>query len=161
MTEQTQGTESTRVECPARKDPAVRMFIIAAMLLGFDIWCFVDGYVYHRPKEIQSINDKLTWTTNYVGGIALPVLSLIPLGYGIAMLRRRLLADAEGLGFAGKPKVAWSSVTRLDSQDLAGKRILRLHYQANGQDRVLVLDGWRLENFKPLVALVEQKVGRA
>ena len=32
----------TRVECPAAKDPAVRLCILAALLLAFGIWCLTD-----------------------------------------------------------------------------------------------------------------------
>ena len=59
-------------------------------------------------------------------------------------------------------QVAWSDVTRLDSAKLADKGILKLFYRdAAGEEKRLVLDSWRLRNFRELVKLVESKVDAA
>ena len=150
----------SRVECPARKDPAVRQFIFAAMLIGFGVWCFIDGYIKKTiaPSELGDLNKHLTYLMNTVGGIALPIGGLVPLVRGILAMRRVLVADEAGIGYRGKPPVAWAEVKSLDATNLADKSILKL-ILADG--RTLVLDGYDLENFKPLVKLVESKVVRA
>ena len=162
MNEQAQSQESPRqVECPAAKDPAVRLFIFAAILIGFGAWCFIDGYVKEGPSldEIKGINQHFTYYLNHGGGIVFPIAGLVPLVWGVVFLRRRLIADDEGVGYAGKDKLAWSDVKSLDSSKLAGKGILKLLYVSEGRERAFVLDGWKLQNFQALVAMVEKKVG--
>lgn len=157
MNEQTHGQEvPTRVECPAAKDPAVRLFILAAVLIAGGLWCFLDGYVRGLPKKRETINEQATYYLNHVGGIVFPLAGLVPLAWGVVFLRRKLVADEEGIGFLGKAKVPWSAVRSLDTSRLAGKGILTLRHDHGGQDGRLVLDGWKLQNFRELVALVEK-----
>jgi hypothetical protein len=162
MSGQTQSQEAPlQVESPAAKDPAVRLFIIAAMLIGFGVWCFVDGYVRKtiKKEDITGINKAATYYLNHVGGIALPLAGLIPLAWGLVVLRRRLVADEEGIGYVGKERIPWTAVRSMDTAKLADKGILRLEYDSGSGQRSLVLDSWKLQNFRELVALVEKKVG--
>jgi hypothetical protein len=159
MSEETQSQEvPTSVECPAAKDPAVRLFIVSAMLIGGGIWCFLDGYIKHKPAKVETVNEIATYYTNHVGGILLPLLGLIMLIWGIVFLRRRLVADQDGIGYVGKEKIPWTAVRSLDTGKLASKGILRLRYDSEGTEAVLVLDGWKLQGFRELVMLVEKKV---
>lgn len=159
MSEQTASQDvPNRVECPAAKDPAVRLFILAAMLIGFGIWCFLDRGNY-QWKPDGSINEKFGYILNHGGAIALPIVGLVPLVWGILFLRRRLVADQDGIGYAGGEKIPWDSVTSLDSSKLQDKGILYLRYGEGGRRR-LVLDEWKLKNFRALVRLVESKVSR-
>ncbi|KKM07294.1 hypothetical protein LCGC14_1735350 [marine sediment metagenome] len=154
----------SKVECPAAKDPAVTKFIIAGMSMGAGIYCFIDAYIRHKYPWVPDggLNDKLSYFFNHGGAIVFPLAALIPLIWGIVLLRRKLLADEEGIGYAGSQKVAWSDVTRLDSAKLADKGILKLFYRdAAGEEKRLVLDSWRLRNFRELVKLVESKVDAA
>jgi len=75
--------------------------------------------------------------------------------WGIRFLLRRLVADAEGIGYVGGTKVRWSDVTELDASILKSKQILCLRH---GGGRKFVLDAWKLENFRDLVAVVEAHV---
>ena len=156
-TTEPQGVPST-VECRAAKDPAVRMLILAAMLLGFGGWCFVDGYVRHLPEKLANINDLATWCLNYVGGVLFPLAGLIVGARMVVFLRRKLLADEKGIGYAGKEKVPWDAFTGMDSSKFKKKGILRLQYASGGTEKVLVLDNWKLDNFRELLQLVETKV---
>lgn len=157
MNDTDQPAPPDRVECPAAKDPAVRLFILAAMLIGFGVWCFHDAYLggkYPYPEDAK-LNELMNYYFNHIGGIALPLAGLVPLIWGIVFLRRRLVATADGIGYAGRPPIPWQNVTRLDATDLPRKEILRLHY---GGAKPLVLDGWKLTRFKDLVAFVEAHV---
>ncbi len=159
MTELTQERDvPTRVECPAAKDPAVRLFIFAAMLIAAGVWCFVDGYVRGLPAKHETINEIATFYFNHVGGILFPLAGLAFLVWGIVFLRRRLLADEEGIGYVGKEKIPWSAFSSVDSSKLASKGVLRLRYESGGLQGTLVLDGWKLQNYRQLVTLVDQKV---
>ncbi len=149
-----------RVECPAARDPAVRLFIMAGMLLVFGLWCFYDHFIighypYPTGDQANDVNLLAKHYFNRIGGIVLPLGGLIPLFLGIRFLRRVLVADAEGIHMPGSPTVAWKDVKRLDATDLAGKGIIRLDC---GRAKPLVLDSWKLQNFKSLVAFVEKHV---
>ena len=146
----------SRVECPATKDPAVRVFIMAAMALAFGLWCAYDAYVLDKYPYGEAVNEMASWAFNHFLPVVLVPVGLILLVKGVLMLRRVLVADAEGIGYVGKSKIAWGEVTELDASDLADKKILRL----SGTDRTLVLDSWKLQNFPQLVAVVEAHVPR-
>jgi len=146
-----------RVECPPAKDPAVRMFIFAGMLLAFGLWCFYDSFIqgaYPYPED-GNLNEVAKFYFNRVGGIVLPIAGLIPLALALRHLKRKLVATAEGIGYEPGPQLAWGDVTRLDATDLPDKGVLRLEH---GAGKPMTLDSWKLQNFKALVALVEQHV---
>ena len=160
MSETASSPQTDRVECPPTREPAVRLFIFAGMLLAFGGWCFVDAfyrnsYPYPKPIDKDQLNLKAKYYFNHGGGIVLPIAGLVPLAMGIAFLRRKLVADGEGVGYQGQTKVRWDSVTRLDASQLQEKGMLHLHH---GAGKPLTLDSWKLTNFKALVAFVEQHV---
>jgi len=149
---------SDRVECPAVTDPAVKSFIIAAMLLGLGIYCFIDGHIrdeYPYKPLSQDVNVWLKWAFNYYGPFVLIPLGLVALIWGIVALRRKLVADANGIGYLRGEQIAWDRVEKLDVSLLESKGVLKLHH---GLEKPLVLDSWRLRNFKALVAFVEGHV---
>jgi len=133
------------------------MFIVAAMLLVMGLWCLYDAYVmknFQYPED-GNVNGVAKYYFNHWGGFMFTIGGLIPLTMGLLFLRRHLVADGEGIDYPGQGKVAWKDVKRLDATDLADKGILRLEY---GGDKPLVLDSWKLQNFKALVAFVEAHV---
>jgi len=164
MTDETPPQEvPTKVECPAESNPAVRLFIFAAIALVIGIYCFIDHYVrgkYPYP-EPYDLNKYLGYLFNAWGPWVLIPIGLICLILGVASLRRRLVADAEGIGYVGKPKIPWSAVTSLDTAKLGDKGILGVNYEVDGVAGQLKLDSWTLQNFRELVALVESKVAPA
>ncbi len=161
MTDQMQNTESpTKAECPAAREPAVRLFIVAAILIGFGAWCFVDVRRGEYPPKMKDGNtsDVFSYWFNQAGAFVFPLLGLVPLGLAAVSLRRKLVADDEGIGYVGKKKIPWSEVRSLDATKLADKGILRLHHESGGKEKILILDSWKLQNFRSLVQLVEKKV---
>jgi hypothetical protein len=150
----------SEVHCLASKDPAVRWFIFAAMLIGFGLWCAIDHYYrgkYNLPTDREpDISDKAQYWFNHYGPFVLVPAGLICLGFGVASLRRTLHADQEGIGYVGREKISWDDISGMDSSKLADKGILTLFY---GEDeKQLVLDSWKLKNFHELIRLVEAKV---
>jgi len=130
---------------------------MAGMLLVFGLWCFYDAFVngaYPYPAD-GNINKLAKYYFNHVGGIALPLAGLVPLVMGLRFLKRIVVADAEGIRMPGSPAIAWKDVKRLDATDLPGKGVLRLEY---GAAKPLVLDSWKLQKFKTLVAFIERHV---
>ncbi len=151
------NTEVERVECPAAKDPAVRLFILAGMFIGFGVWCIMDLHNFPKPDKPfpEDINAWASWAFNHGGAYVFTPLGVVPLIWGIIFLRRRLNADDVGIGYAGRKKISWNRIERLDSAKLKEKGILALYY--NGGKK-LTLDSWKLKNFKDLVTLVERHV---
>ena len=151
-------TDDEEVRCRARKDPAVRLFIFAGMLLGLGLWFLYDGYVAkkypHKPFS-ENINQWFTWAINCIGPFILIPVGLVFLVWGIVILRRVLVADADGIGYVGKQKLAWSDVGSVDASQLKAKQILILEYGDAGR---MKLDSWKLDNYQKLVALIEQHV---
>ncbi|OPZ92512.1 MAG: hypothetical protein BWY73_00766 [candidate division TA06 bacterium ADurb.Bin417] len=145
------------VECRPARDPAVRLGILTALLLGFGLYCIHDAFLTDKYPYVpagQDINAFGAWAFNFFGSFAFTAGGVVVLGFLGRYLRRRLVADAEGIGYAGSEKVAWSDIARLDASELKTKGILRLHY---GPDKVLTLDSWKLQNFRDLVVVVESR----
>ena len=153
-------TQLLQVTCTAAKDTAVRLFIGAAMALGAGIYCLYDdiiGKYPYKPFE-EDINDWATWAFNHYGPYVFIPMGLILAAFAVRSLTRRLTADEEGIGYAGKAKIPWSEITALDASVLQAKQILTLHH---GQDKKLTLDGYKLKNFRDLVAFIEARVPEA
>lgn len=155
MNESDESPQTDRVECTARKDPAVNLFIVAAMGIGFGIWCLTDMRPPPESWDLDHINEASAYLLNNWGPLLFMPIGLIALIWGILFLRRKLVATAEGIGYEGKQQVPWSRVTRLDASLLRSKNILKLHH---GGAKPLTLDSWKLNNFKAMVAFVEQHV---
>jgi hypothetical protein len=157
MTDTPEKTAPTSVTCPASKDPAIRTFIMAAMLVGIGIWCWMDAvnpniYPYPKAWDIENINDAAGYAFNHwTPWVALPIGAFIALR-GFMALRLVLTADADGLGYAGKDKRPWDKITALDASKLKDKGILTVEYEGGEE---LVLDSWKLQNFRDLVGVVE------
>ncbi len=152
-------TQPQQIECRATKDPAVRLFIAAGMLLALGIYCFVDAFIrdmYPHKPFAEDMNAWMVWAFNYFGPFVFIPPGLALTIWGVMFLKRKCVADAEGISYAycNKEKLPWSNVTRLDASQIK-KGILDLYYN---DDRKLRLDSWKLTNFKTLIAIVEQNV---
>lgn len=143
-----------RVECPTSRDPAVRLFIGAGIAFALGIWCILDlaHYPYAAPGE--DINKFGGWAFNHGGAILGPLIGVVVLVLALRFIKRRVVAGSEGLTVSGKPTIPWEKVEAVDATQLADKGIVVVRA---GQ-REVKLDSWKLQNFKPLVALIESKV---
>ena len=82
MNENSQEPQPTHIECSPTKDPAVRWFIFAAMMLGFGLYTIWDHYVkgnYPRPDP-YSFNDYLSYLFNHYIPYVLIPLGLLAVG---------------------------------------------------------------------------------
>lgn len=154
MNDTQQPAPANRVECPAAKDPAVRLFIGAAMALAFGLWMVYDAYIldkypYPDPWELNAYSKHLF---NHYLPFAFIPLGLVLVVWGIVALRRVLVAASDGIGYRGKTRHPWTEITSVDASRLATKGILVLHFTGGAR---LVLDSWKLANFRDLVAFVE------
>lgn len=158
MTDTTETGNTTpapdRIECRATKDPVIRLFIMAAMLIGFGVWCWVDRETTKQvPFSMEEINAWSKWALAIYGPWLFVPPGLLIIALGIVALAKRFVVDAEGLGYVGKEKIAWSSITAVDATLLGPKGLLFVHH---GQGQVLKLCDWKLTDFKPMVAFLEQ-----
>ncbi len=158
-----ENTQPIQVECRATKDTAVRLFIIAAMLIGMGVYCFIDAYVrdkYPPPEawDMEHINEAAGYALNHFGPYLFLPVGLILIVFAIRSVTRRLIADEDGIGYAGKARIPWSQITSLDASVLQSKQIL---YVRHGRDKKLTLDGYKLSGFRDLVAFAEARVPEA
>ena len=148
----TESNKQAAVVCRPTNDPAVRWFIFAAMMLGFSLWCYSDRRQPPEAWDTKHINEIAGYVMNNWSPWVLAPAGIIAAGLGIRHLSRKLVADTEGIGYPGG-KVSWSEFTRLDASLLQSKGILCLYY---GGGRKLILDSWKLRDFRQLVAFVEK-----
>jgi hypothetical protein len=156
------GLAETHVQCAASRDRTVRQCIAAALLAAFGIWCLMDRrsgrYDYPAvPFSTDTINTYAGWAFNFFGSFLFPLAGVTMLLRAAICLRKRVVADEEGIGYAGKGKLNWTDIIELDARRLADKGILHLRY---GQGNKLTLDSWKLDKhtFRDLVAFVERHV---
>ena len=146
----------TRVECLASREPAVRRTILAVLFLGIGLWCYSDrnNPKYQWPSDWGNLNQVLGYVLNHWLPYLLVPAGALTLIWMLVQLRKRLVADEEGVGYVGRPGIAWSEVDSLDASRLESKGIVVLH--AGG--RRMVLDSYYLTNFRELMALVDRHV---
>lgn len=157
---QAAGQAPSQAEAPAAFDVALRPFIVAAMTLGFGVWCVIDAYVrnlypYSKYEESGNINDYMSFAFNHYAPFVLIPIGLLALVYGIVLLQRKAVADEQGLFKTGHDKIAWNQITRLDASKLASDKSLVIHH---GQGQTLVLHGRDHRNFADLVAVIDRYV---
>ena len=150
MTDSANQSTSDRIECKATKDPIVRLFILAAMLIGFGLYCYMTREPNYTPAG-KDLNKFLSWAMGEYGPFAcIPPGVLVAL-WAFLAARKRLVVDAQGIGFVGGEKIAWSAVTAVDASRLQSKGLLFIH----AADKSMRLCDWKLTDFKPMVAFLE------
>jgi len=151
MNDRAGENQPRRVECPSAGESYVRLFIIAGVSIALGIWCFLDRHNYPAPPE----GEPLGYYVNHYGLYVLAPLGVLFALWGLRVRKRLLIADNEGIRYVGKPKIPWPDVTDLDASQLEEKQVLRLYLASGG---TMKLDGWKLKNFKDLVAFIEKRV---
>jgi hypothetical protein len=150
----TQSNHTTHLECPPAKDPAVRWFIFAAMMLGVSVWCFFDRRQPPEAWDWEHINPIANYLLNNWGPVIFVPVGLYALFMAVRQLRRTVVADAEGIAIRGGKRFAWSEITKVDASKLKTKGIVYLF----AGEREMKLDSWKIERFKELVRFIEEKV---
>lgn len=143
------------VEAAPSKDPAVRQFAIAAMLIGFGLYTVYDHYILGNFQDGPDINTHWKYLFNhYLPYLLLPAGS-IALGIGIRGLRRRLLANNTGIGYKGGQLIAWNDIQQVDARLLPSKGYITI---VHGQGRKFKIDSYCFQNVKAVVAYIERQV---
>jgi hypothetical protein len=154
MTQSTDTTVPRQVECPARREPHVKNVILAVAVLGLAAWCYTDRREAPADWSLQNINKVAAYVMNNWGPFVLaPLGALILIRAGLG-LRKILIADDKGIGFAGRAAIPWEQVQSLDARRLQSKGIVVLRTAG----RTLKLDSYYLHNFRDLVAIAERQV---
>ena len=142
-----------KIVAPPARDPTVRFTIVALGAFGLAAWCAYDVFVMGKHPYGSGVNEFLPWLANWGSIVVMPLVGIAMLAWILRVVRRPAEADAQGVGFVGKPKVAWDRIERIDAPRLKDKGILDLYYDGG---RKLTLDSWKLDNFKALVAYIER-----
>ena len=151
--------KSNSIECPADRDPGVRLLIAAALCVAGVIYCLLTPE--EKPEEplaTKTANEYAKWWLYIYGPWVLGAVAVFLAGYAAVVFRRLIVADDEGITINRKRRFAWSQFVGLDAAELKDKGRLTLK-TADGDD--VVLDKYKYKNFKELVALVERKVSAA
>jgi len=154
MNDTTEPEAGPRVECPPTKDPAVRYFIFAGMLLGLSVWCALDRRPNPTAWDWEHINEISNYLFNNWSFVVFIPVGLIAAAAAVRQLARKLVADDQGITYGGT-YVAWSDVKAIDAARLKSKGILVLQY---GEDEKLKLDSYNMRDFKELVELIESRL---
>lgn len=145
-----QTTTPQSVTCPTATDPIIRRVIMVLICLGFGVYSIYELAAGHYQEPGQEATRMFT-----IGcAVILTPVGLFLLVTLFKMMTAKFEADQQGLGPAGKPKVAWSQVTKLIQR---GKGLLNVEYNVDGEPGVLKLDSWKLQNFDQLVQLIDAK----
>jgi hypothetical protein len=147
-----------RVECPAANDPGVRMFIVAAMCIGFAVWYYLDSNkAVPKHWDWEHVSEVAGYVTNAIMPYVLAPIGLLMIIWGIVYMGRKLIADDEGIGYDGKQKIRWNEFKKMDAAKLK-KGLLYLYYGPD--EKKLTLDSWKLKNYKQLIEFVEAHLPR-
>lgn len=152
MTDARTTSAADRIECKPTKDPIVRLFILAGILIGFGVYCYLTRTEPTGKPITEDLNGWLSWAMGEYFPYALIPPGLVVAVLGLRAAKKRLVVDAEGIGYVGGEKIAWSAVTTVDAAKLQAKGLLYIHY---GQGRKLCLCDWKLTDFKPMVAFLQ------
>ena len=155
MNENSAENKTIQLECPSTAEPSIRCFIFAAVVIGFAIWCFTDRRPPPEAWDFKHINEVFAYLLNNWGPVVFVPIGIITLAIGIKQLKSKLIADDEGFTYTSKSKIRWDQIKKLDSSVLKAKGILYLTIEDGNE---IKLDSWKLQNFRELVKLIEQKV---
>jgi len=153
MSDNPETTSPAKVQCTAAKDPAVRLFIIAAMAIGAAIWCWSDRRPYPEVWDFKHINDVAAYLLNNWGPFLFAPAAIVVALLAIRHLMLRAEANDEGITLRNKT-LRWPEITRIDASELK-KGTVVLETSDGSQ---MKLHSWKLRNFKELIAFVESKL---
>lgn len=138
------------VECGLATEALIRSGLIVAMVLGFGVWS-----IYHLAiDKYDRAAEPVNWYFTLGCAVVLTPLGVVLAGLLVRRLRRRLVADNEGIGYVGREKVGWDRITKLV---IRGKGLVDLHYQTDGAEQVLTLDSYYLKDYDTLMTLVDAR----
>ena len=148
--------EPSEISVGASAEWIVRYFFIpAGILIGMGFYCLSTPEPAPQAWNMEHVNDVARYVLyRWAPFVLFPAGALLGL-WGLRNLRRQMVADEQGLGYAGTPRLRWDQVQSIDASRLQAKGIL---YVLGPEDRKITLDSWKLNDFKKLVAFVEAHV---
>ena len=159
MEQTTNQSEAASITCLPGKDRAVRHFAVCLGMIAVSLYCWYEVFVMGRYPYVSlsvDLSDFLYWVTNTILPFFLLPVALVWLVLTIRYRMQVLVADGRGIGYRNKPAIEWGDIARIDATRLR-KGFLDVYYGQDGQEK-LVLDSWKLQNFRALVGFIEQHV---
>ncbi len=154
MSQSSDNPVATPVEARAATEPLVRRLGMVAILLGVGVWTILD-YLNKGYQYGEGFNEHVRYCLNKFGIFVFAPIALVILVRAIVARSRRLVADEKGIGYAGKPQIAWNEITRVDATRLKGKGLLTI---IHGQGRTWKLDEYDWRSFRDVVAMIDLHV---
>ncbi len=140
------------------RESYIRAFLYGLAALALAVWFGYDAFfALDKTGQRKFDPDRTPAYFAFNAGMSfiLPLVGVVMLVLAARLRGRVLAADAEGLGYIGKSKIAWQSLRKLDPR---AKGLLDVYYEdASGSEKRLKLDSLKVSRFNELVAFIEAK----
>jgi len=150
------------IEAPLSRYKRNNILIYMAICLGLAGWFAYDGYLnqsFIGEHTNEEGNPDGVLVFNQKSPPAFVVAALLLGGYLYVIRQRKLVADENELIVAGKERIPYSEIEKIDKTYFADKGIFTIVYkQGNGGEAKLRLSDRQYDNLKPILELLVAKI---
>lgn len=142
------------VTATAKGNTQITRGFVAAVILFFALWCFIDGYV----KDISE--KSIAYQIFNRGGAPVCLIWGLYLIYRIFWFSRyKLSMDGEGITVHDQARIGWGRMRSLNLRKWFKKGIAYLSYEGeDGKNKNVLFDAYEMYNIKPMVEELRERV---
>ena len=142
------------ITATAKGNTQITRGFVAAVILFFALWCFIDGYV----KDISE--KSVPYKVFNKGGAPVCFIWGLYLIYRIFWFSRyKLSMNDEGLTVGDETRIGWDRMRSLNLKKWFKKGIAYLSYEGqDGKNKNVLLDAYEMYNIKPMVEVLRARV---
>ena len=151
---------SMAVEAPLSRYKKNNLLIIAAVLVGFGLWFYYDGYISESFQQKHTNPDGTPSSTLVFNRKAPPFFigaGIAALGYFFVIRNKKVTADDEKL-VAGNTVVPFADVEKVNKTHFDTKGFFTITYAQGGQSKELTLSDRRYDNLAAVLDHVVLKI---
>lgn len=150
------------IEAPLSKYKRNNLLIYIAVCLGLAGWFAYDGYfnqTFIKEHATEEGNPDGILVFNQKSPPAFIAVALLLGGYLYAIRQRKIVADEDELIVAGKVRIPYSAIEKIDKTHFADKGFFTVFYnQGNGAEVKRRLSDRKYDNLKPILDLLVAKI---
>jgi hypothetical protein len=150
------------IEAPLSKYKRNNVLIYIAVCLGLAGWFAYDGYVnqsFISEHTTEEGNPDGILVFNQKSPPAFVVAALLLGGYLYVIRQRKLVADDTELIVAGKERIPYSAIEKIDKTYFSDKGFFTIVYKrGDGGEAKLRLSDRQYDNLKPVLELLVAKI---
>ncbi|UCD49156.1 MAG: hypothetical protein JSW27_16675 [Phycisphaerales bacterium] len=150
------------IEAPLSKYKRNNILIYIAVCLGLAGWFAYDGYLnqsFISEHTTEEGNPNGVLVFNQKSPPAFVVAALLLGGYLYAIRQRKLVADENELIVAGKERIPYSEIEKIDKTYFGDKGFFTIVYRkGNGTEAKRRLSDRQYDNLKPILELLVEKI---